>query len=133
MRTLHVGLRVSERERSLAFYKALGYSVVGEVGETPLGALTMLALPGDEFVTIELVAGDEAPRAGGTLSHLVVGVDSLDDTVATVTAAGLTVTDVTPATEALRTAWLEDPDGNRIELVQWPAGHPEGMTAADFR
>ena len=25
-----------------------------------------------------------------------------------------------------------DPDGNRIELVQWPDGHADGMTAADF-
>ncbi|WP_281365082.1 VOC family protein [Phytohabitans houttuyneae] len=29
-------------------------------------------------------------------------------------------------------SWLTDPDGHRIELVQWPAGHPAGMTAADF-
>ena len=26
--------------------------------------------------------------------------------------------------------WLTDPDGNRIELVQWPAGHADGITAA---
>ena len=32
----------------------------------------------------------------------------------------------------IRTAWIADPDGNRIELVQWPPGHPDGMTAADF-
>ena len=31
-----------------------------------------------------------------------------------------------------RTAMITDPDGNRIELVQWPAGHPDGMTAADW-
>ncbi len=30
------------------------------------------------------------------------------------------------------TAWLTDPDGCRIELVQWPAGHPVGLTRADF-
>jgi len=29
MRTLHVGLRVSDLERSLAFYTAAGYTVVG--------------------------------------------------------------------------------------------------------
>ena len=29
------------------------------------------------------------------------------------------------------TAWLTDPDGYRIELVQWPTGHPVGMTQAD--
>jgi lactoylglutathione lyase len=30
------------------------------------------------------------------------------------------------------TAWIADPDGYRIELVQWPADHPQGMTEADF-
>jgi lactoylglutathione lyase len=29
------------------------------------------------------------------------------------------------------TVMLADPDGNRIELVQWPPGHPDGITAAD--
>jgi lactoylglutathione lyase len=29
-------------------------------------------------------------------------------------------------------AWVNDPDGYRIELVQWPAGHLEGMTRSDF-
>ncbi len=27
---------------------------------------------------------------------------------------------------------IADPDGNQIELVQWPAGHADGMSAADF-
>ena len=38
MRTLHVGLRVADLDRSLAFYTALGYEVLGEVPETALGA-----------------------------------------------------------------------------------------------
>jgi lactoylglutathione lyase len=25
-----------------------------------------------------------------------------------------------------------DPDGNRIELVQWSAGHADGITVADW-
>ena len=78
MRTLHTGLRVADLERSVAFYTAVGYVVVGEVPDTELGHLVMLKLPGDELVAIV------------------------------------------------------DPDGNRIELVQWPAGHADGMTAADF-
>jgi lactoylglutathione lyase len=28
---------------------------------------------------------------------------------------------------------IVDPDGNRIEIVQWPAGHPAGFTVSDFR
>ncbi len=47
MRTLHVGLRVSDLERSLAFYRAVGYTVIGTVEGTPFGSLTMLQLPGD--------------------------------------------------------------------------------------
>lgn len=31
MRTLHVGLRVADLRRSVAFYAAVGYEVVGEV------------------------------------------------------------------------------------------------------
>jgi catechol 2,3-dioxygenase-like lactoylglutathione lyase family enzyme len=32
MRTLHFGLRVSDLERSLAFYTAVGYTVIGTIG-----------------------------------------------------------------------------------------------------
>jgi lactoylglutathione lyase len=54
MRTLHVGLRVSDLERSLAFYTAVGYTVAGTVQRTAFGSLSMLQLPGDHFLTIEL-------------------------------------------------------------------------------
>lgn len=80
MRTLHFGLRVADLGRSLAFYAAIGYEVVGSVPDTPLGRLTMLKLPGDEFVTIELVshpAHDEV-NLGTGLSHFVIKVESLD-------------------------------------------------------
>jgi len=30
------------------------------------------------------------------------------------------------------TTWIIDPDGNRIELVQWPADHANGITATDW-
>ncbi len=57
MRTLHFSLYVADLDRSLAFYTAVCYQVVGSVPDTELGELTMLKLPGDEFVTIELVVG----------------------------------------------------------------------------
>jgi lactoylglutathione lyase len=67
MRTLHVGLQVSDLERSLAFYAAVGYTVTGTVKDTPFGTLAMLQLPDDQFVTIELVhnplMGRPAPAA----------------------------------------------------------------------
>jgi len=84
MRTLHVGLRVSDLGRSLAFYTAIGYTVVGTVEGTAFGSLTMLRLPGDSFVTIELVHDPaRGPADLGTgINHLVVQVESLDATLA---------------------------------------------------
>jgi lactoylglutathione lyase len=135
MRTLHFGLRVADLDRSIAFYIAVGYEIVGNVPETGLGHLTMLSLPGDEFVTIELVHNpSETAVDGGRLSHFVIHVDSMDVTVTELAACGIDVEAPTspdgPA--GFRTTWIVDPDGNRIELVQWPAGHADGITAADW-
>lgn len=139
MRTLHFGLRVTELERSLEFYSAVGYEVVGAVPETPFGSLTMIKLPHDPFVAIELVHDpartDPRPGMGGSiLNHLVIAVESMDATLAALSAAGIEAE--TPASpdgsDDFQTSWITDPDGNRIELVQWPAGHAEGMTSADF-
>jgi lactoylglutathione lyase len=136
MRTLHFGLRVTDLERSLAFYTAVGYEVVGSVPETSLGHLTMLKLPGDEFVTIELVhspARNEV-NSGAGLSHFVIKVESLDATLSELAARGIGAeAPVSPnGSDDFRTTWVTDPDGNRIELVQWPAGHANGITAADW-
>jgi lactoylglutathione lyase len=136
VRTLHFGLRVADVDRSLAFYRAVGYEVVGSVADTPLGDLTMLKLPGDEFVTIELVAGPVvgvADAAAG-LSHFVIQVESLDAAIAALAAHGIHAEpphDAAPPGTP-HTTMISDPDGNDIELVEWPAGHAAGMSAADW-
>jgi len=136
MRTLHVGLRVSDLERSLVFYTAVGYTVVGKVDETAFGSLTMLRLPGDHFVTIELVHDPAKGMVdlGTGLNHLVIQVDSMDATLADLAGNGIAAepAELAAGGDGLRTCWLTDPDGYRIELVQWPAGHADGMTEADF-
>ena len=135
MRTLHVGLRVSDPERSVAFYEAIGYDVVGVVPESGIGELTMLQLPDDPFVSLELVHN---PAAGsvdpGSFNHLVVQVDDVRATVARLAAVGI---DSDPpgspdGSDDFWTAMITDPDGYRVELVQWPPGHPVGMTRADL-
>ena len=135
MRTLHVGLRVGDMDRSLVFYTAVGYEVVGHVEGTPIGDLAMLKLADDEFVTIELVhdasVGGESTGTG--LSHLVIKVESMEATIADLTGKGLDVEEPTSPddSENFLTSWITDPDGNRIELVQWAPGHADGITAAD--
>ena len=68
------------------------------------------------------------------LSHLVVQVEAMATTVDDLRAKGIEVAEAgSPDGSAdFLTAWITDPDGNRIELVQWPAGHADGMTAADW-
>lgn len=136
MRTLHFGLRVADLDRSLAFYTAVGYEVVGTVPGTAFGDLTMLKLPDDDFVMIELVSGpsDDGAGGGSGLNHFVIKVESLEAAMADLAAAGLDVEapDSPNGTDDFLTTWITDPDGNRIELVQWPAGHADGITAADW-
>ncbi len=136
MRTLHLGLRVADLERSLAFYTALGYEVLGEVPTTELGRLTMLKLPGDEFVSLELVHDPASGRVEpGGFNHLVIQVERMHDTIAQLATRGVEAEPPSSpdGSEHFWTSWLTDPDGYRIEMVQWPPGHPDGMTDADLK
>ena len=137
MKTLHTAYRVTDLTVSLNFYLALGYREVGSVGLGEGASLTMLKFPGEEVVTLELVhrPADGTVQVGTGFSHLVVQVDELAASIEVLTRAGLD-----PGPEQLpagpdgpRTSWLTDPDGYRIELVQWPPGHGDGLTPADFR
>lgn len=135
MRTLHTGLRVADLERSIAFYTSIGYEVLGDVPATGLGTLTMLKLPSDEFVALELVHDPKSGRVEpGGFSHLVIHVEDVHATVARLAERGVqTERPGSPDGSAnFWTAWVSDPDGYRIEFVQWPDGHPDGMTRSDL-
>jgi len=136
MRTLHFGLRVADLERSLAFYIAVGYEVIGSVPETAFGSLTMLKLPGDDFVSLELVHDPARSELepGTRLNHFVIKVESMDAAIAELAARGVVAEPPGSPDDSMdfQTSWLTDPDGNRIELVQWPPGHADGLTAADW-
>ncbi len=135
MRTLHVGLRVADLERSIAFYTSVGYEVLGQVPATELGTLTMLKLPGDEFVALELVHDPQDHSVGpGGLSHLVIHVEDVHVTVGRLAERGVhTEKPASPnGSMDFWTVWVSDPDGYRIEFVEWPDGHPDGMTRSDL-
>jgi len=133
MRMLHLGLRVTDLDRSLAFYTTLGYAELGRVPDTPFGSLTMLKLPEDPFVSLELVHDPARPVTDTVaVNHLVIQTDDLDATIADLAARGVAAEPPTAPDAGLRTSWLTDPDGYRIELVQWPAGHAAGITIADM-
>ena len=96
----------------------------------------MIKLPDDEFVTIELVhqPGFDGSARGPGLSHVAIVVESMATTLAGLAARGIDAEAPTSpdGSEDFLTAAITDPDGNRIELVQWPPGHPAGLSAADW-
>lgn len=64
----------------------------------------------------------------------MIKVESIEATLAELARQGI-APDAPPGSPAgeIRTAWITDPDGTRIELVEWPPGHRDGLRAADFR
>jgi catechol 2,3-dioxygenase-like lactoylglutathione lyase family enzyme len=129
----HVGLCVSDLERSLAFYRdALGFAEVarldagGDATETLLGLadvdLRVVFLQRDG-VRIELLhyaspghrgSGEPRPMNALGLSHLSLRVGDLDATLAALEVLGAKVLRATRTPQAV---FVSDPDGTRIELV----------------
>jgi lactoylglutathione lyase len=136
VKTLHMAYRVTDLAASLDFYTALGYGEVGRIDIGDAASLIVLKFPGEEVVTLELVhrPADGPVDIGTGFSHLVVQVDQLAATIEALSQAGLRPGPVERpgGPDGPKTVWLTDPDGYRIELVQWPPGHPDGITAADF-
>ncbi len=136
MKTLFVSYRVTELDRSLAFYTALGYVELGRVEIGDGARLVILNFPGEPAASLELVHRPDAGRVdvGSGFDHLAIQVDTLAATLERLTDAGLEPGPVQHpgGPHGPKTSWLTDPDGYRIELVQWPPGHLDGITAADF-
>lgn len=132
MKTLFVAYRVTDLDRSLDFYTALGYLELGRV-EGDGSRLVILKFPGEPAASLELVhrPGDGRVDVGSGVDHLAIQVDALAATLERLTGAGLEPGPVQHP-GGPKTSWLTDPDGYRIELVEWPPGHPDGITATDF-
>jgi lactoylglutathione lyase len=136
VKTLHTAYRVTDLAVSLDFYLALGYQEVGRISLNDGATLAVLKFPDEDVVTLELVhrPADGPVQIGTGFSHLVVQVDELAATIEVLSQRGLQPEpEQRPGgPDGPRTSWLVDPDGYRIELVQWPAGHAGGITPADF-
>ncbi|MBF6412751.1 VOC family protein [Nocardia cyriacigeorgica] len=136
MKTLFVAFRVTDLTRSSDFYGALGYAELGRVDLGDGDCLAILSFPGEPAASLELVyrPGDGRVEVGNGVDHLAIQVDSMTATLARLTDAGLEPGPIQHpgGAHGPMTSWLTDPDGYRIELVEWPPGHPDGITAADF-
>lgn len=122
---LHTRMRVSDMEQTIAFYTSvLGLDVI-ERKTSPRGShLAFLKVPNSE----ELIELTSFPPSGPVkvqedLVHLAFQVESLDDTIASLTAKGVTITDgPTQTSSGSRFLFIDAPDGYEIELIERPHG-----------
>lgn len=122
---LHTRMRVSDMDRTIAFYRdVLGLEVL-ERHTSPRGShLAFLAVPNSE----ELIELCSFPPSGPVkvqedLVHLAFEVEDLDDTIAQLTAAGVKITDgPTRSSSGSRFLFIDAPDGYEIELIERPPG-----------
>jgi lactoylglutathione lyase len=135
----HVNIRIRDVKKSAAFYRALGLEHVGTLALAPGYTLLFLGDPAGGAV-IELVLNDTTDpaydRSAGS-GHLGIEVDDIDASLAALAALGVTP-EAAPARPAGREdlgpiAFVRDPDGTRVELLQRPWPVPSDALPSDAR
>lgn len=125
MRMLHTMLRVGDLERSLAFYcDVLGMRLLRRK-EYPAGRFTLAFVgygPEDANTVIELTHNWDTDRydLGTGFGHVALGVDDVYAACDALRARGARIVrEPGPMKHGgTEIAFIEDPDGYRIELIQ---------------
>ncbi len=126
---LHTMVRVTDPERSRAFYEALGMEYRRDLDIVRNGELEatnyFFGFPGDE-PELELTFNHDGRTydLGTGYGHVAIGVDDLDSTLARLKEQG-----IEPEREPYRVreggsrlCFVRDPDGYRIEIIERAAG-----------
>lgn len=124
-RYLHTMYRITDPEKSRAFYEALGFEFRRELPIVRDGELEatnyFCGIPGQEE-ELELTFNHDGRtyELGTGYGHVAIAVDDLDTTL-----AGLREQGIEPEREPYRVreggsrlCFVQDPDGYRIELIE---------------
>lgn len=119
----HVAIKVTDLDRTLDYYvNKLGFSEMLRLNKDDGSVwLVYLRITDEQF--LEVFPGAESDRAPGWdangMNHVCLTVDDLDEVLGQIEQAGLKLLmPLKTAIDGNRQAWLEDPDGNRIELME---------------
>ena len=122
---LHTMYRITDPEKSRAFYEALGFTFSRDmdiVRDGDLEATNYFFSIGDQENVLELTFNHDgrAYEIGTGYGHIAVGVDDLDGTLARLKEQG-----IEPEREPYRVreggsrlAFVKDPDQYRVELIE---------------
>ena len=124
---VHTCYRVLDLDRSVDFYRKLGFEEAGRFPIREEAVNAFLALPGDD-PRLELTCniGREEPYEIGTgYGHIALSIDDLDEALERLAGEGVEP-EKPPYTireGGSRLCFVRDPDGYRIELIEVaPAG-----------
>jgi lactoylglutathione lyase len=121
---LHTMVRITDPDRSRAFYEALGFTYSRDldiVRNGELEATNYFYSLGDAENVLELTYNHDGREyeLGSAYGHIAIGVDDLDDTLAQLKEQG-----IEPEREPYRVreggsrlCFVRDPDEYRIELI----------------
>ena len=121
MALIHTCYRIGDIDRSVAFYKALGFDEVGRMPIRDEAINVFMGLP-DDGARLELTYnhGVDSYELGTGYNHIAVTADDLDATLERLAGQGIepekppyTVREGGP-----RLCFVRDPDGYRIELIE---------------
>lgn len=123
MKLIHTCYRIGNIDRSLDFYRALGFEEMGRVPIRDEAINVFLNLPGDgEMPRLELTHnfGVERYELGTGYGHIALQIENLDETLQRLAEQG-----IEPERPPYRVreggsrlCFVKDPDGYRIELIE---------------
>ena len=129
----HIALTVSDMEKSLDFYtRVLGFTKAFQLTEPGTGKPWIEYLKaGNQFVELFYNGTEDNPwkHTHRGFNHLCLQVDDIYITVKKIEEAGYPMDrPVTTGCDKNQQAWLTDPDGVRIELMQISPDSPQGKS-----
>jgi lactoylglutathione lyase len=122
MELIHTCYRVTDPERSIAFYEALGLEKRRELPIRDEAVNYFLGVPGQEIPELELTHnfGVDSYELGTGYGHVALTVDDLDATLEKLAAQG--IEPERPPYQVReggsRICFVRDPDSYRVELIE---------------
>ena len=122
MELIHTCYRITDPERSVAFYEALGLERRRELPIRDEAVNYFLGVPGQPQPELELTHnfGVDSYELGTGYGHVALTVDDLDRTLERLSGQGIEPErpPYTVREGGSRLCFVRDPDGYRIELIE---------------
>ena len=120
MELIHTCYRITDIDRSVAFYEALGFEDRRRMPIRDEAINVFMGLPGDcDRLELTYNHGVDSYEIGTGYGHIAVSVDDIDETLGRLKEQG-----IEPEREPYRVreggsriCFVRDPDGYRIELI----------------